>query len=125
MKEDLTTYDIKPEGFVNYLRYYGSHFNKKLCDFACKHLDKSDYTKEKLDSLLQTSKVELKNVKLYDAVYVINWLKSIFFGSGIADEKRLVLALKDIFEKESELIFNRWYADMAKQGIPVEWEEMI
>lgn len=32
---------------------------------------------------------------------------------------------EDIFEKEPELIFNRWYADMAKQGIPIEWDDMI
>ena len=30
-----------------------------------------------------------------------------------------------IFEKESDLVFNRWYADMAKLGIPIEWEDMI
>jgi hypothetical protein len=34
--DDFTKYDIKPEGFINYLRYYGEHFNKKLCEFACK-----------------------------------------------------------------------------------------
>lgn len=125
MKEDLTEYDIKPKEFVNYLRYYGSHFNKKLCEFACEQLDKAEYTKEKLDNLLQTHKVELKNAKLFDAVYIANWLKSIFYGSGISDEKHLVLMLKDIFEKEADLIFNRWYADMAKQGIPIDWEDMI
>lgn len=125
MKEDFTEYDIKPEGFVNYLRYYGPHFNKKLCEFACSHLDKKDYSKEKLDILLQAHKTELPNVKLYDAVYVANWCKSIFYGSSIADEKHFVLFLRDIFQKESNLIFNRWYADMAKQGIPIEWEDMI
>ena len=49
MKEDFTEYDIKPKGFLNYLRSYGPHFNKKLCEFACANLDKRDYTKEKLD----------------------------------------------------------------------------
>ena len=53
MKEDLTEYDIKPKEFINYLRYYGPHFNKKLCEFACSNLLKKDYTKEKLDSVLQ------------------------------------------------------------------------
>lgn len=125
MKEDFTEYDIKPEGFINYLRYYGPHFNKKLCDFACEQLNKADYSKDKLDILLQANKIELKDVKLHDAVYVANWAKSTFFGSGIADEKHLVLFIKDLFEKEGDLIFNRWYADMAKRGIPVEWEDMI
>jgi hypothetical protein len=35
MKRDsLDTYDIRPQAMTNYLRYYGMHFNKKLCDFA-------------------------------------------------------------------------------------------
>ena len=62
---------------------------------------------------------------MYDAVYIANWAKYMFYGSGIADEKHLVLFIKDIFEKERNLIFNRWYADMAKLGIPIEWEDMI
>lgn len=125
MKEDFTEYDIKPGEFLNYLRYYGPHFNKKLCDFACKQLPKREYSKEKLDILLQSHNMELKNSKLYDYVYVANWARNIFYGSSISDEKHFVLFLKDIFEKEHELIFNRWYADMAKQGIPIDWEEMV
>lgn len=125
MKEDLTIYDIKPKAFVNYLRYYGEHFNKKLCDFSCKQLSKCDYTKEKLESLLKTHNIELKNAKLYDAVYIINWAKSTFYGSSISDEKHLLLFVRDILDKEGNLVFNRWYADMAKQGVPVDWEEMI
>lgn len=125
MKEDFTEYDIKPEGFINYLRYYRSHFNKKLCEFACSNLPKKEYNRKKLDNLLQTNNIEIKNNKLYDYVYIANWCKSIFYGSSISDEKHLVLFIKDILEKEGDLIFNRWYADMAKQGIPIEWEDMI
>lgn len=125
MNEDFTEYDIKPKAFVNYLRYYGPHFNKNLCDFACEQFDKADYTKDKLDILLQAHKIELKGAKLHDAVYIANWAKARFYGSSISDEKHLVLFIKDIFEKEGDLIFNRWYADMAKLGIPVEWEEMV
>lgn len=122
---DFTEYDYKPKEFINYLRYYGQHFNKKLCQFACKQFSKSELTKEKLDNLLQQNNIEIKNSKLYDYVYVANWLKYLFYGSGISDEKHFVLALKDVFEKEHDLLFNRWYADMAKQGIPIDWEEMI
>lgn len=125
MKEDFTTYDVKPEAFVNYLRYYGEHFNKKLCEFACKQFPKAEYTKEKVDALLQNNKIEIKEAKLHDTVYIANWAKSLFYGSGISDEKHLALFIKDIFEKEGDLIFNRWYADIAKHGIPVEWEDMV
>lgn len=125
MNEDFTKYDVKPESFLNYLRYYGEHFNNKLCEFACKQLSKADYSKEKIDTLLQNYKVTLSNAKLSDAVYLANWCRSTLFGSSIVDEKHLILFLKDIFDKESGLVFNRWYADMAKQGIPIEWDEMI
>lgn len=125
MKEDFTEYDIKPENFLNYLRYYGSHFNKKLCEFACKQFPIKCYNKETVDQLLKSYNIEIKNAKSYDCVYVLNWLKYLFYGSGINDEKHLILAVKDVFEKEGFLIFNRWYADMAKQGIPVDWEDML
>lgn len=125
MKDDFTDYDIKPEGFINYLRYYGPHFNKKLCEFACSDFSKKDCTKEKIKTLLQQHGIEINNAKMYDCVYVANWCKSVFYGSSIADEKHFVLFLKDIFDKEGDLIFNRWYADTAKKGIPIEWDEMI
>ena len=125
MREDFTEYDIKPEGFINYLRYYGPHFNKKLCEFACKQMQKMEYSKEKLDALLQSHNIEIQNAKLHDAVYVDKWCRNVFYGSSIADEKHFVLFIKDIFDKEPNFIFNRWYADMAKQGIPIEWEDMI
>lgn len=125
MNEDLTQYDIKPEAFINYLRYYGEHFNKKLCEFACKQFDKVEYNKEKLDILLQSHNITLDNAKLYDSVYIANWCRNVFYGSSIQDEKHFVLFIKDIFDKEPKLVFNRWYADASKQGIPIEWEDMI
>ena len=123
--EDFTEYDVKPKEFINYLRYYGQHFNKNLCEFACSRLSYNGYTKEKLDQLCYTHKINIPNQELYDIVYVANWCRSIFYGSSIEDEKHLLLFIKDIFDKESKLLFNRWYADMAKSGIPIDWDEMV
>ena len=88
-------------------------------------MQKTEYSKEKLDVLLQSYNIEIKNAKLHDTVYVANQCRNVFYGSSIADEKHFVLFIKDVFDKESSFIFNRWYADMAKQGIPIEWEDMI
>lgn len=125
MREDFTEYDIKPKEFINYLRYYGHHFNKKLCKFACEQFDKEAYDKEKLELLLQSYKIDIKNSKIYDAVYIANWCKENFFGSSITDEKHLLIFVKDVLEKEGNLVFNRWYADQAKLGNMIEWEDMI
>lgn len=78
MKEDFTQYDIKPTGFLNYLRYYGEHFNKKLCEFACKQLKIKDYSKDNLESLFQTHNITMPEVTIYDLSYIANWCKKIF-----------------------------------------------
>lgn len=66
MNTDLTQYDVKPEGMINYLRYNGPHSNKKLCEFAASNMKKkiglsmvpiTPYTKEAVDNLLQVHKV--------------------------------------------------------------------
>ena len=121
--EDLTQYDIKPQGFINYLRYNGQHFNKHLLEFAIKRF-KLSITKEKLSTLCQTHNIAIPE-NIYDALYILNWAKDTLWGSSIQDDKHLVLFMKDIMDKESNLVFNRWYADQAKQGMAIEWEDMI
>lgn len=66
---DFTQYDIKPEAMVNYLRYNGPHFNKKLLNFATSKMTKRatngqetvlvPYTKEQVDTILSTHNVKL------------------------------------------------------------------
>ncbi len=120
MNTNLTEYDIKPKYFVNYLRYYGEHFNKNLCEFACKQLNCSQYNKESIEQLYQQYSIQIPNYKLYDIVIVANYIHSKFYGSSINDIQVFLLLINDIFEKDSNLIFNRWYADMAKLGITIE-----
>ena len=37
---DMTQFDKKPEGMINYLQYNGPHFNEKLCKFAVSKMTK-------------------------------------------------------------------------------------
>lgn len=39
---NLTDYDVKPEGMVNYMRHYGPHFSRKLCEFAVSMMRKQN-----------------------------------------------------------------------------------
>jgi rRNA maturation protein Rpf1 len=50
----LDFYDDRPASMKRYLKYYGEHFNKKLCDFAVNKMDhgKAPVTKEKVDEIL-------------------------------------------------------------------------
>lgn len=134
---DLTQYDIKPEGMVNYLRYYGPHFNKKLCEFAVSQMKKkvgstltkiTPYTKEQVDKILQSYGVTVKGGQLYDTVFVANMCKADFMGSSIVDDLHLARYVKDVLDDDDAydgIVFNRWYADMCRKGVAVSWEDMI
>lgn len=139
MKESLDIYDVLPEDMINYLRHNGRHFNKKLCDFA---VSKMKYhkpstgevvklvpiSKEHIDSLLKTYKIELNNNELYDYVYVANMCKADFFGSSVPDDQHLCKYVKDVIDDidgYDGIVFNRWYADMCRKGVPISWEDML
>lgn len=137
-RDSLDTYDIMPENMINYLKYYGRHFNKKLCDFAISkmksrgNLNKPQrldpMTKQTLDSLLDKNGIKLENNELYDYVFVANMCKADFYGSSIIDDKHLGLYVKDVIDDVDAydgIVFNRWYADTVRQGIPIEWGDMI
>lgn len=134
---DLTQYDIKPEYMVNYLRYNGPHFNKKLCQFAVSMMEKkvgstmvkiTPYTKENVDQILQRNGIKLEHNQLYDYVYVANMCKADFLGSSVVDENHLAKYVKDVIDDADAydgIVFNRWYADMCRKGIAIDWENMI
>ena len=124
MKRDsLDIYDEMPEDMKHYLRYNGRHFNRKLCDFAISKMESTNPStgevvhvvrldKEAVDALLKTYRVEIKNNQLYDYVYVAN----------------ICLYIKDVIDDidgYDGLVFNRWYADMCRTGIAIDWEEML
>lgn len=136
-RTDLTQYDLKPEGMINYLRYNGPHFTKKLLEFATSKMYKKQgtstvaitpYTKEQVDQVLKTYGIVLKNNQLYDYVYVANMCKADFLGSSITDEKRLAMYIRDVIDDDDAydgIVFNRWYADMCRMGIVIDWDEMV
>ena len=140
MKRDsIDIYDDMPEDMKHYLRYNGRHFNRKLCDFAVKQMKVNNpstgevvclvkISREELDALLKTYRVELKQNQLHDYVYVANMCKADFLGRSVPDEQHLALYVKDVIDDVDTydgVVFNRWYADMCRKGIAVDWEEML
>lgn len=132
-KESLDTFDKRPEAMTNYLRYYGWHFNKKMCDFAVSKLMKggvklTPVEKQSIDVMLQAHSIKLKNNELYDYVYVANMAKADFFGSSITDDAHLAKFIKDYIDDEDGydgIVFSRWYIDTVKKGTPIDWDEML
>lgn len=136
-RASLTQYDIIPEDMIVYMRNYGPHFNRKLCEFAVSNMTKmvngkeepiNPYTKEEIENILKQYNITVKNGQLYDCVYVGNMCKADFIGSSVPDERHLAMYVKDVIDDidaPDGLIFNRWYADMCYIGIAIDWETMI
>lgn len=136
-RQNFTQYDEYPRGMIVYMRNYGPHFNKRLCDFAVSKMTKkvdgrevkiNSYTKEAVDNILKAYNIDVKNGQLYDCVYVANMCKADFLNSSVIDEAHLAKYIKDViddYDAPDGLVFNRWYADMCYMGIAVDWDEML
>ena len=129
-RTSLNLYDDRPTSMKRYLKYFGQHFNKKLCQFAVSKMKhgKTPITKEQVDEILKRHNINLENNELYDYVYVYNMGNNDFMNSSIADEKHLAIYVKDVIDDEDGydgIVFNRWYADTVVLGIPIEWDEML
>lgn len=134
MNTDLTRYEVYPEDMLNYLRYNGPHFNRKLCAFAVSKMYKENdekiqpYTREQINELLANNGVEVKNNVLQDAVFVANMCKADYLGSSIISELQLAKFIKDYLDDPDGydgIAFNRWYADICRKGVVVDWEMML
>lgn len=119
---------------VKYLRNYGWHFSRKMLDFAVGRMKDRNggklqpVTKEQFDELMKRYNVELENDEACDGLYVLNMGRADFFKSSIPDEAHLAVFVKDVLDDPDGypgIVFNRWYADMVKKGIPIDWDEML
>lgn len=129
----LDIYDELPKSMMSYLRNYGFHFNRDAFEYAVSFMKKNGSTinkisKEDVDNLLQRYGIVLKNNTMYDAAYVANMCKADFFKSSVPDEQHLAMFIRDYIDDEDQVdgfVFNRWYADMMKKGIPIDWEDLL
>lgn len=116
----------------DYIVKHGAHFNNKLLEFALeimkeKHNGFTPYSKEEVDSLFSKCNIVVDTTN-YDYVYVANMCKADYYGSSINDEEHLAKFVKDCLDDHDTYngrTFYRWYLDIKKQGIVVDWESVI
>lgn len=134
----LDTYDKRPAGMDNYLSHAGWHFTKKMAEFAISKMKKlnpatnkleaiDSYNKDKIDELMKKYGIVLKYNELHDYVYVFNMATADFHKSLPTEEAvcKFVADYIDDPDQTDGFVFNRWYADMAHAGIPIDWAEML
>ena len=63
---------------------------------------------------------------VYDQLFAANMCKADYLGSSITDDLHLCMYVKGVLDDVDGyegLVFNRWYADMCRKGISVDWYE--
>ena len=132
-------YDVLPPAMENYLRHYGRHFSENMCKFAVSRMKRRNAgtgrtervemtTRKKFEELMSAHGIVPENDILYDGLYVFNMAMADFFGSSLPDEKSVCLFVKDYVDDVDQadgFIFNRFYADMVRNGTPIPWEECL
>lgn len=137
-RDDMTMYDIRPKYMDLYLSYNGPHFNENLLNLATSLMVVRDngkktrltpYSIKEVDEILKKYNITLINkYGMYDYVYVANMCKADFLNDSVPDEEHLAKYVKNVIDDVDGydgIVFNRWYADMCKKGIPINWKEMI
>lgn len=138
-RQDFTMRDRRPYYMDVYLKHHGPHFNKQLVEFAVSKMFKVDnngnkiavkhLTREDVEDILKRNNVTIKSKDiLSDHVFVANMCKFDFYGSSIEDEAHLAKYVKDVIDDPDAydgMPFSRWYTDMCRKGIPIDWEMMI
>ena len=133
--KSLDIYDDMPSSMKRYISNYGWHFNRKAYEYATKFMKRLDastnmkvkvvpYTKQEVDNILTTHNVYVSNKIMYDYVFVATMCKADYLGSSVPDGLHLCLYVKDVIDDVDGydgIAFNRWYADMCRKGIQVDW----
>lgn len=138
-RQALDFWDMRPPEMAAYLRHNGYHFNDKACRFAVgqmrrrnsatgrlEHVEYAD--KEKVNEVLKRNNITLDNNALCDYVYVYNMAVADFYKRSLPEEKNLAQFVKDYIDDEDAadgFVFNRWYADTVRAGIPIPWGELL
>lgn len=134
----LVNYMI-PEDMDQYLSYYGTHFNKKLYEFAISMMRKEDkstgalkkitpMTIDELKVMLDKYKIEIEPIFMYDALYLSAMVKADYWGSSIEDEQHMARYIEDVIcdvDGYDGIVFCRFLADCSAKGISIFWDLMI
>lgn len=137
--QPLDIYEEMPPAMRNYILNYGWNFNRKACEYAVKQMKRLDestheekpitpWSKEKVEELLTTHGIKLKNDVMYNSTYVCNMGVADYLRSAVPDESYLALYIKNTIDDVdgcSELPFRFWLQKCVALGTPIEWEDII
>ena len=125
---------VTTNSYGRYLRLYGPHFTKDLCDFAVSMMEDEQgsitpITKQELENKLKAQNVKLEYDQMYDAVYVANMCKADYLGTAVPNtDYSLCMYVKKTIDDPDGYDgqpFNRWMSDIRGMHIKVDWSRFV
>ena len=135
MDEDMMTIlDLVPDGYREYKRKNGCHFNRQLCEIAVSLMkgegDKeiTPLSKQEVEKLLEEQKIKIEGLKGYDHVFVANMGLADYLGESVPDMEHLAKYVKNVIDDPDGyegIAFCRWVADVVAKKIEIPWEQCL
>lgn len=107
--------------YKKYIKLYGHHFTKALCDYAVSLMEDENgpitpFKKQEIEEKLTQQGIQLQYNKLYDFVYVANMCKADFLGDAVPnDDNHLCMYIKKVIDDPDGYdgqVFDRWLSDI-------------
>lgn len=130
----LDHYEDMPRDMRAYLKAYGWHFNKALCEDAVKKMTGRDgkpvqaIGKEEVEEIMKQYNIKLKNDVGYDAVYVFNMAMADYYGSSIPDKQHVAMFVRDYLDDPDGTptrALDEYVGRCIGAGTPVMWEDVL
>lgn len=130
----LDHYEDMPREMRAYLKAYGWHFSKALCEEAVRKMTSREgkpiqmVSKEELAEVMKQYNVKLKNDVGYDAVYVYCMGMADYLGSSVTDKQHLALFVKDYLDDPDgspTRALDEYVGRCIGAGTPVMWEDVL
>ena len=130
----MTILDLTPEGYREYKRHNGPHFNRPLCDFAVSRMEGANgekikaMSRQEVERLLKEQGVQLENLEGYDHVFVANMGLADYLGESVPDMQHLAQYIKNVIDDPDGypgIAFCRWLADCVAKKTEVPWDECL
>lgn len=130
----LDNYEDMSRDMRAYLKTYGWHFNKALCDDAVSRMTGRDgkplqaLGKEQVDEIMKQHNIKLKNNVGYDAVYVFNMAMADYYGSSLTDKQHVALFVHDYLDDPDGAptrALDEYVGRCIGAGTPVMWEDVL
>lgn len=130
----LDHYDDIPKDMRAYLRAYGWHFNKALCEDAVSKMTGRDgkpvqpMSKGDVEEIMKQYNIKLKNDVGYDATYMFNYGMAKYYGSSIPDKQHVAMFVHDYLDDldgTPTRALDEYVGRCIGAGTPVMWEDVL